>query len=454
MASVNNPDDEENKGQANEAGSTIPVANTAGASSTSVQAPNSAGTGVAAAPTSPISQNVAPNQSQGYVDVSSYLDANREGAGQLADKVAQNLTDQYNTTKSGIDTSAQTLADQVNKGYTPQDSNLVNSALSNPTGFVQDPNNVAGFQKQLNDSYTGPNSWSDLGTLQGTVNDAQQSGNLFKTPGGTNVLAQKVEGNNTSQGINQLDALLLGSDPTAAATIKTASDPFNTLNDYINAKNTDLTGQISNAQGSAAAASQAAQTGLTGAENTLTGNLTDAQKTAEAQRQQYNTNIASLKNLFIPVQQSLEGFGSSIGQDITDPFAGYTNLQPSNNVATLESTASADDFNRAAALGQLSGGSYVPPLNQNLKDQAGSFVAPVAPDLGRDDLRNLGVDTYRNAENSEKAWDPNGTVWDAGRAAQYTNNVKPAFDALMSSITKQLEITPDELYKIVDGWPG
>ena len=82
--------------------------------------------------------------------------------------------------------------------------------------------------------------------------------------------AQELEGPQASQGVNQLDSMLLGGSPTAMGSIKAASDPYATLTDYLNSQNTGVNNAIGQGQSEAAGASQAALGAFTGANGTLT----------------------------------------------------------------------------------------------------------------------------------------------------------------------------------------
>lgn len=172
---------------------------------------------------------------------------------------------------------------------------MINQVAANPMGAVADQNQLSAFQGQLNDVYGGPSNWADLGTQQGKAAEAQQYGGLTKTPGGTNVLTQQVEQQlnpgQTSQGINQLDTMLLGGNPNAMQTVQSAADPYSTLNDYINQQNTNITGAIGQGQTAAAQASQDALNAFTGANGTYTNlnnvvNQQSADALAQAQAQQ------------------------------------------------------------------------------------------------------------------------------------------------------------------------
>lgn len=250
-------------------------------------APTGSGQGVAgqnqmAPGASQVQQNQAPTGS-GYTDVGTYLDANRAGSADLGNRVSQNLTNKYNTTKAGAEGSYNQFAGDVNKGYAQENTDLIKQVAANPTGAASNKDQLAAFQGQLNDTYAGPQNWSDFGTQQGKVNEANQYANLSKTPGGLNVYAQEAEGQTggpQSQGINQLDALLLGGSPEAMGQVQAAANPYKSLNDYINSQNTAGTGLIQGAQTNAQNASQHALDAFTGANGTLTNLNTQVNKTA------------------------------------------------------------------------------------------------------------------------------------------------------------------------------
>lgn len=305
MATLNQTEDEQKNNQQQLAGPTQ-VAGTAGGSSGG----QGAGAGVA---TSPVAQNAAPQASQGYTDVASYLNANQGGSAQLGQKVSQNLSDKYNNTMGDINTSASSFQNQVGQGYTPQNTDLIKQVSSNPTGATSDQ--ISAFQGQLNDSYTGPTSWGDYGTLQGKVSQAQQYGNLINTPGGANVLTQDVEGPTTSTGINQLDTLLLQGSPDAYGSVKAASDPYGGLNGYLDQQNQAGTQAVNTAKSTADQTAQnalGAFTGNTGTLTNLNNEITHRANTALSTAQAQNTDVQNaIKGLYTqPVDTSTTQLGT------------------------------------------------------------------------------------------------------------------------------------------------
>jgi hypothetical protein len=287
MATVNEMDEQKNGQQGPQ-----PISGTGGASAS--------GRGTAGQAAAPVSQVQTNPGQQSYTDVGSYLDANQQGSAQLGGKVASNLTNQYNTTKQGIDTSSQNFQGAVNQGYVPENTDLINQVAANPTSAAANADQTKAYQAQLNDAYTGPASWGDFGTLQGQVNQANQQANLVNAPGGRNVLAQQVESPTASAGVNNFDALLLGA-PGAASQLQTAAAPYASLNDYLNSQNTANTGLIGNAQTSAQNASQHALDAFTGANGTLTNlnntinqNASKALTDAQAQQAALKADLAKI----------------------------------------------------------------------------------------------------------------------------------------------------------------
>ena len=253
-----NQDDEENP-----AGGPTTVANTAGAGSG----------GGSGGGTSQVQSNVAPQNNQGYTDVASYLNANQGGSEKLGQQVSENLGKKYDQTKSGIDSSYSDFSGQVAGGYVPQNTDLINQVAADPRAAAGNSDTLSEFQKQLNNTYKGPNSWGDYGTQQGKVNEATQYSNLTKAPGGLNQLSQEVEGQTggpMSQGINQLDTLLLGGNEGAMGQIQAAADPYKGLNDYINQQNMAGGQAVQAGQQAAQNSSQQALNAFTGANGTLT----------------------------------------------------------------------------------------------------------------------------------------------------------------------------------------
>lgn len=445
MATVNTSADEDQK-KADEAGGTA-ISGTADQGDT-----GGVGASGAAAPgqTSQVKQGTDPQASAGYTDVGSYLDANQGGAEQMGNQVAGNLTDRYNQAKAGIDTSANDFINQVNQGYTKgQDTS---GMLANAVQTASDPNQVSAFQAQLNNSYTGPGSYGDYGTQQGKVNEAQQYGNLGSTPGGMNVLAQGLEGPQASQGVNQLDTMLLSGSPGASQAIQTASQPYAGLDEYLDQYNTQGNAAIAANTAEANNAAQSAQgnlantvkqfnTGLTDQRNNLQTTGTDA----------YNKSIADLR---ASLQSGVMPTGMGIDQGLVDfqnnylnpwqasikgapgynmPAANYVGALPANTTPeapTLANASTSADYAKLAALSKLAGNPIASPLSADTASQAGTYKTPTVGNINNQELAKAMLaqlqGTSGNVGGVPGAYQKSGQY--AEMLNRYLGNKNPALD--------------------------
>jgi hypothetical protein len=341
-----------------------------------------------------VQQNAAPQNGSGYTDVSTYLNANQQGGAQLGNQVAQNLNTGYNQVQSDIGNSVNTAQSAINSGYTPENTQLIQQVASNPTGAVNDPNQLSGFTGQLNDQYTGPTSWADQGTLAGEVQTAQQNANI-SNPGTANVLTQQVEQQlnpgQTSQGINSLDTLLLTGNPNAVNTVQQAAAPYAGLTDYLNQQGTNVGNAITGAQSNAAQASQDALNAFTGNNGTLTNlnntinTTTQNQLTTDQQQQQQLatdlTNLEQQNGSIYDASQGLKNYtvGSLSPQDIAT--LGITQDQASQLQAALQQAGTSQyetghNFGASSAVAPIDLTQYLQQNNPNTVVNAGSVATP------------------------------------------------------------------------------
>lgn len=365
----------------------------------------------AGAGSSPVKQDAAAQNQSGYTDVGAYLNANKAGAEKMGGQVAQNLTNRYDQTKAGVTQSANDLINQVNQGYTKENSGLVKSVAADPYAAANNPDQLSQFQAQLNSSYGGPTEWGDYGTQLGKVNEATQYGNLYKTKGGANVLAQELEGPLASQGVNQLDSLLLRGSPEAATAIKSASDPFNALSSFLDQQKAGATEAIAGGKQAAQTTAQSALNAFTGQGGALTNlNASVQQKAADAlARAQEQSALAASgatdlsdermtqdewKALGLTDEQAgtlmnalIEGnkgqymtgrnFGAeAAGLGITD-LSGYLSQQDPTAAINPGTVASQEDYAKMAAIQQLLGGKMPQDmaLNPQMANLAGTAPA-------------------------------------------------------------------------------
>lgn len=440
MAVVNqfqNQDDE------NE-GATVEVAGTGGAG-------DSGGTGApGAGAASPVKQDAAAQNQSGYTDVGSYLDANQAGAQKMGNDVAGNLTNKFNQTKTGAQKSANDLINEVNQGYTAENAGLVQDVANDPYAAANDPNKLAAYQQQLNSTYTGPNDWADYGTQQGKVNEAAQYGSLAGTPGGYNVYAQELEGPMASQGVNQLDTLLLRGNQDSAGAIKAAADPYSSLGSFLDQQRTAATGAIDTGRAAAKTTADNALNAFTGEQGALTGlNRSINARTAADQSRirsemeaalsgaqninqrglnagelgalginndQYTTLYNAIQDANTEKYMTGHNFGANAAGLGVGDLSGYLSLQDPSEAVNASTVASKDDYAKMAAIQQLLGGKMPQEMaiNPLMADQAGT----AGTDYSQFDYQ-AALDDILNAtkENRNTAQGQANTLTDQANAA-------------------------------------
>lgn len=260
-------------------------------------APTTGAGGGGAAPAGGASNTPAPKAaSQGFANINQYLTANEGQGGQVAGTVASNLQNQYSTLQGEVNNAANQATDAINSGSTAFDQNLVNSAVASPSQFVNDPNNLAAWQKQYNATYTGPAAFEQApGYAQAATaaNKANQTYQLGQTGGGYTKLLNQIEKNPTA-GRTALDKALIQSDPNAQNTIQGALSPFKGIQDYVSGKSAEIGKQATEANKTAAETQKKTKEAVSGAQQTLEQSLGQKLSKAQEDARAKNTQVQSL----------------------------------------------------------------------------------------------------------------------------------------------------------------
>lgn len=334
----------------------------------------------------PAAGGVGKGTSSGaFTNLQSYLKANSDQSpstaisqkiGAQGQKATNQLSD-YNNQFSGA--VAGGSAD-VNKG-------LVDQAIAKPTDFVSNPDNIQAFQKQLNNSYAGPNSLTDLNGYnrsgQSAVSDELRQ---TKSEPGQFALLQRLVGRpQYSKGEQNLDQLLMKNSPQTKQDFSNLQSQYGGLgNQYDQAEKTSA-GQAAARAADATAGNQYAhqqvQGGIDSTVNPIQQRLADYEK---QRNEQYASNIAALKSNgqsgAIPEAFKNAGFDPSALTYGVDP-ASYTYIHQGQQ-ANLSQAANADEYAKLNALSQLGGQqqSYIAS-----PDQVGQManMSPVTYDAGQ-----------------------------------------------------------------------
>jgi len=364
------------------------------------------------------SNDKGPTHSGAWTNLQSYLDANQDQ--NFGTKVAGKLQSTVDNANQAVSDADQGFKSQVDQGTTKYDSDLVNSALSDPTNFTQDSSQVAKFNQQRDASYGGPSTLSDNAALynpaQTAVDQAQQESQASQSEGGRMSLLDKYFGGTGSQytqGQKNLDNFLVQADPNAQQAFTKANQ---STNDLVNNFNSDVSADqdyASKAKGTTEAARNQTRQALgiddngnlisgTGAIGTfqdyLNNKVTDA---ATSQTDTFNRIQNELKSGTISAQDAaLLGIdpkayaaGSTTGQAGIVPGYGAPGafgaippsqvalygIDPSQFLSqsaapTAQTIGSSDDYAKMAALAQLAGieNTILPSSDSS---QAGTYSA-------------------------------------------------------------------------------
>jgi len=307
--------------------------------------------------------------------LSDYLKANAPQVQDFGNKVAGNLTGQYNQAMGAVDTGFGDFNTQVNQGYAQPNQELVKQAAANPTEFAKNPENVKGFQSQYNNSYTGPQNFESsdsYGNINNQVNKAVQDAGLTKSASGLGSYLNNYMGTGTNTpGMQTLDTALLQRSPEASQAIQNAAKPFSGLTDYFSGKTAAANQNVANAKQTA----DANRADVQGQFNSLLPNLqNDINSRVSNQQGQATSELTAMNDLIARGNLSpeeLSALGIDQGQynnlfsqyDQLKAVDPYTNFSPANYFSTTPNPAAVtpgevatpDEYARAAALSQLTG---------------------------------------------------------------------------------------------------
>jgi len=333
-----------------------------------------------------------------------YLSANAPQITQQADTLSGNLNTQYGNLNQGITDAANQFQQQVQGGYNANNPDVVTQAMADPTKFASDPNNVAAFQGQYNNAYTGPTNFEGTqgySDLQNQVGQAVQQGNLLGTQSGLQSYLQG-QGKNPTQAMSTLDSLLLRGNPEAQQKINTAAGQFGNLTGQLGTATTGADQSVVDAQKAAADSAAYAQGQINPYAAQFRQGLVDNLTKNESDRTAYNAAVNKNQPLAQTYQaQLLDAQNQDLAKSQRGLQAGFVDtfniapyksqidaqLNPSSQLsglapylqnnsivdpATLANLSTTDQYGKDAALQKLIGGGYQPVLDQAFISQAGT----------------------------------------------------------------------------------
>ena len=352
-----------------------------GANPLAQQAPVATSSAPGAGPAAPGGAGQPSSQTTGqpFTNLQAYLTANAPQITQQANTISGNLQNQYGGIQNQIQSGVDQFGQQVQAGYAAPNQDLVNQAVTNPTQFVQNPQNVSAFQSQLNDVYNGPTAFEQgpsYASLNKAVLQGAENANLVNTPEGLQTYLRNTTSNYTP-GESLLDQVLLSGSPQAIQQIQGAAAPFKGLPDYLSGQVSQADQGVTTAQQAAQQASQFANQGLQGAETGLATNVQNELKTAQDAANLYNTDVGQLRGVagdYVTAIQNYLAQNPQLSSQLADlsPWANLQNV----NAPTAANAASPYDYAVLSALSQLSGQPFNAPINAADVAQGGTFALP------------------------------------------------------------------------------
>ena len=379
-----------------------------------------------------------PNKPQSFATLQNYLKPNQVQGEALATKIATDTAKVGDDAKTSVQSAADTIGSKIPQNtYKPE---VINEALSNPTGFVQDPAKLQEFKAQKNSLYQGPGSFEENAEAQDAaakVQKAEQKAQLLDTESGRKTLLNDVQQNKAS-GITALNQALLSTNPNAAATLQGAKTSFAGLQDLLTNKGTEINANI-------ATSKQAADAARTDANSRIEAKIaefgqglqtrtTDARAQLEALAQSATAKLADGQPL---TQDELKALNTTEEimteirrqQDILKKYYGtnfdlpaYATKQAAANVVQPENLATAEDYDTEKALEMLSE-SELSTLSEANRNQAGTAPSSLLNFRGNEaaaDVTNRLKTQDENFSNSQ-AWNIGPGPYDT--PAQFTQQV-------------------------------
>lgn len=423
MAFVANDQDNEDENKPSSQGPVAPVGGGA------VHLAPSSGVGQGGGQSSGAAASPAGGQ---FATLDKYITANQGQADPLADKITGGIQNTYNTLDQGSQGVLQGLMGQVTNapGYTKSDNDLIAQESADPTSFANDAGNVASFQKQLTDSYGGPNSaegTSDYQTQQSKINDAISQGNAQTTTaaGRQQLVAQNSA--TPTAGVTALNSAILSQSPDALGKVQDAYKPFQNLVSGLSTGAQGVDKTIAQEQADAANASKAA-TGaisnqITGLNSSVNSGLSAAQQAATTQNaavksalttgtaspevlsalgisnDQWNSLTAAQKAAATSdlIQSNQGQFGANSGTANVDLTQWLTQQDP-NAVLNTANTATQGQYDQAGAFSKLLNGLNLdtPSMVLNTANAGEAGTAPT-------NLNSYGYNTALQSTQATKA---------------------------------------------------
>lgn len=236
--------------------------------------------------------------SSGWSNLQSYVDANKGNDVAMAGKIVGKVDNRASELQSSRNQFGEKVRSEVDKG-TVRDAGVISGLQTSPTKVDK-----AQFQKQATATYQGPKDVTDFqeyGKLSGDVGRLRSTlDNTTSDEGRKSLLQESFKRSDYGQGMQNLDAFILGAAPESKKQIANLNEKYSSLENDWEQFNADLRDRITGAKQAtakvAADTNKAYETAL-GTSNKKIGEARSAMDTSNAARQsQFNSLISQIKS--------------------------------------------------------------------------------------------------------------------------------------------------------------
>jgi len=251
--------------------------------------------------TSPVPFSTAapsPSSSGGFVNLNQYLDANRQQATQLGERVAGKIGTETQQAQEAIKNAQNQFGQAVQQGTATYDQDLFNKIVGDPTKYTgsvvpeTQQQELARWIRMREGKYAGPQTLQQSDFYQPAQKEtleAQQAGQLGETTGGRIELLRQLSQTPYARGGLSLDQLLVQNTEPAAQKVSEAVAATKPIEETLKAASTSAEEQARKAAEASAKTAQQVKEGVV-------GKLTEAEKAAQA-------NVGSLQQRLAQEEQ-------------------------------------------------------------------------------------------------------------------------------------------------------
>ncbi len=361
--------------------------------------PSGAGPSGATSGTSRLSP-VSQSSPQSFGTIQDYFKGSREQGERFGEQFTGKLGETQQQTRSDIGQAAFGAGQDITAGTLKADPNIISSAAADPTKVASDEDQFNQFLKQWTAAYKGPSSFEgsqQYGAAAKAAQTASERAAQLGTTGGRQQLIQEEFGV-YGQGKKGLDEALL-QQSSYFPKIGEQAKGFRSIQDYLASQSADIGRQAQQAKETTTQTRQQAQAPfegrLTKFKTGLETRTAAAQEKARNVLAKYQSNLAGADPTAIAADLREAGVDDATAKSIIDsisalkgdyglgadvPGSYFRNIGTDINPSTV---ATAEDYERAAALQKLTGVDYGGVLNPADIEKAGTGGAQQAFKSGK-----------------------------------------------------------------------